>query len=134
MVNVRIAYPEDLPAIKKIADANKKEIGFIVRPIFEESIQNQELFVACKLNGEIVGFVRWHHRRDEWNTVYEICVRNDSRRDGIGKLLLAQIPKPIQLKCPVDNASNKFYEHIGFSLISKEQGRKRMLNLWVCVV
>ncbi|MFA5996942.1 MAG: GNAT family N-acetyltransferase [Candidatus Paceibacterota bacterium] len=99
-----------------------------------ESIQSGELFVACKDDGEVVGFVRWHHRRDEWNTVYDICVRGDFRYEGIGKLLLSRISKPIQLKCPVDNASNLFYEHIGFSLISKEQGRKRMLNLWVCVV
>lgn len=133
MFNVRVACIQDLPAVKKIADANKKDIGFILRSIFEASIQQGELFVAYKEDFEIVGFVRWHHRRDSWNTVYEICVHQAFRKMGIAKLLLERIQSPIRLKCPEDNISNTFYEHLGFTLEHKDRGRKRVLNLWTFI-
>ena len=130
MYSIRVARHEDLSSIKKIADANKKEIGFIVRPILIASIQNNELLVAQKEDGCIVGFVRSHQRLDGWNTIYEICVSADFRGEGIGKHLLSKIQKPIRLKCPEDNKANAFYEHLGFLLVSIENGKKRKLNIW----
>jgi hypothetical protein len=44
--------------------------------------------------------------------------------------LLAVVPQPIRLKCPVDNASNAFYEARGFDCFDTEDGRKRRLNVW----
>lgn len=127
---VRTACFEDIAVIKKIADNNKKEIGFILRSIFEASVRSSELLVAYKEGDEIVGFLRWHRRRDGWNTIYEICVSADFRGEGIGKHLLSKIQKPIRLKCPEDNKANAFYKHLGFLLVSIENGKKRKLNIW----
>ena len=132
MYYVRVACSEDLSVIKEIADANKEEIGFILRAIFEASIKSDEVFVACK-DTNVVGFVRWHRRRDGWSTVYEICVRRDFRREGAARLLLRHVPKPIRLKCPEDNASNTFYEHLGSAFVGKERGKKKVLNIWTLV-
>ena len=126
---VRNARNSDVDLIKKIADANREEIGFVLRPIFEASVEQGELLVAVT-NSQIVGFLRWHHRRDGWNTIYEICVDEGFRKSGIGAALLDQIPRPIRLKCPTDNKSNNFYRHIGYVLSGQEDGRKRRLNLW----
>ena len=36
----------------------------------------------------------------------------------------------LQLKCPIDNESNKFYERIGFKKVGVVSGKKRELNVW----
>ena len=131
---IRTARIEDITAVKRIADSNKREIGFIVRPILEASIESGELLVAHEENGEVIGFLRWHRRRDGWSTIYEICVRADFRGLGIGKCLLNHIPRPIRLKCPVDNDANVFYERLGLTHTETESGRKRKLNIWMLTI
>ncbi len=131
MYTVRFANNEDLSAIEQIAYRNKDSLGFILRCIIKASTEAGELFVACKEDGEVIGFIRWHRRRDGWIIIYEICVRRDFRGEGVGRLLLEKVPKPIRLKCPQDNESNKFYEHLGFTLAGQEAGRKRALNIWI---
>lgn len=127
---IRLADIDDIPEIKKIADQNKKEIGFILKPIIEASAKTNELFVAFYQN-RVAGFIRWHKRQDGWSTVYEICVDQKFRRIGIGRRLMARIPKPIQLKCPIDNEFNRFYRRLGFILTGQEPGKKRTLNIWI---
>lgn len=127
---IRLADIDDIDEIKKIADQNKKEIGFILWPIMTASAKANELFVAFCQN-QVAGFIRWHKRKDGWSTVYEICVDEKFRKIGIGKKLLSRIPKPIRLKCPIDNESNTFYKRLGFTLTGQEPGKKRKLNVWI---
>ncbi len=127
---VRLADIDDIDEIKKIADQYKKEIGFIVWPIFTNSAKAGELFVAFYQN-QVAGFIRWHKRKDGWSTVYEICVDEKFRKLGIGNKLISRVPKPIRLKCPTDNQYNGFYRHLGFILTGQESGRKRALNVWI---
>jgi GNAT superfamily N-acetyltransferase len=136
-MEVRKATAQDISAIKAIADANKQELGFVTRPALLFGIQKGWLLVAQCESG-IVGFVHYRHRRDAQTTLYELCVEREHRDRGIGRLLIealvdearAQGKSYILLKAVVGIPANGFYEHIGFVLDRKEQGKKRALNAW----
>ena len=63
---------------------------------------------------------------DDINVIYEICVSDNYRNKGIAKQLIDNVLKPIRLKCPVDNESNKFYIHIGARLMETVGGKKEI--------
>ena len=126
---IRYAAEGDIASIKKIANKYKNELGYVMYPSLRRAIEKRELLVAT-FGHQIVGFVNWHLRRDGWATVYEIAVATEFKRIGIGKALLDAIPYPVQLKCPVDNPANKFYERIGMRFVERQPGRKRELNLY----
>jgi ribosomal protein S18 acetylase RimI-like enzyme len=128
---IRFAVEADIPAIKKIANQFKSELGYVMYPSLRKAIEKRELFVAEYGNREIVGFVNWHRRRDGISTIYEIAVTKHRQGERIGAGLLHAIPKPVRLKCTVDNdQANAFYCGQGMTLIGTEQGRKRELNVW----
>lgn len=127
---IRWGVENDLPAIKKIANQFKSELGYVMYPSLRRAIASRELFVA-EYGRDVVGFVNWHKRRDGWHTIYEIAVRRERHGEHIGKALLSAVPKPLRLKCTVDNeAANAFYASQGLNLVRVEQGRKRELNVW----
>lgn len=105
---VRKSTLEDIDAIKKICSKHSKEIGFVLRPVLEKSCKDGTLLVY-ESDGIIAGFCNYHRRKDGITTIYEICVSDDFRHKGIGKSLINEVPKPIRLKCPIDNKSNDFY-------------------------
>lgn len=107
---VRLAVMDDIDSIKKIADKYSREIGFVIRSSLVESCNARSLLVKI-FNNQIIGFCKFHHRRDGVNVIYELCVSEEYRRRGFAKELINAIPKPIRLKCPVDNDSNKFYQN-----------------------
>ena len=123
---IRPAAICDLDAIKKIADANRKEIGFVLRPVLMAGIARGE--VHCAFDERVVGFVHWHMRIDGWSTIYEIATAMPGK--GIGTMLLHSVPKPLQLKCPEGSSANGFYEKTGGKLVATVDGRKRRLNIW----
>lgn len=135
--HVRRGRSEDLDAIKAIADAHKHELGFVLRPALAESIDRGELFVAENDN-TVVGFVDFHHRRDEQTTLYHIAVEPDKRRAGIGRALVEALvddarehgKSHVQLKCPQDLPANTFYRRLGFSHVDTQTGNQRPLSVW----
>jgi len=124
--SVRLANLEDIDRIKLLADKHRKELGFIIRSALVDSVNHNRLLVE-DCSG---AFCNFRKRKDNVTVIYEICVPAEFRNMGIGKLFIANIEKPIQLKCPVDNESNLFYNKLGFVLIRKETGKKRELNVW----
>lgn len=129
-VIIIVAAADDIDVIKKLADSHRKELGFVLRPALIESIEKQEVLVA-KIEDQIVGFMHWHKRKDNWSTRYHLCVNKDFRGKGIGKMLVEAVPKPNKGKCPIDNESNKFFRKIGAKFRGTEPGKKRSLNIWV---
>ena len=95
--------------------------------IFESLHESAEKGELILIEG---GYCRWHLRRDDVITIYEII----STRPGAGSEMLAQLrllSKPIQAKCPDDLPSNEWYLKRGFRLDKFEatpSGRK--LNVW----
>lgn len=138
---IRKALPEDIAAIKAIADKNKDTLGFVMRSTLLESIARSWVLVA-ESDNQVVGFVNYRHRRDEQTTIYEICVAQDYRGKGMGQALLNVLVKEsasrgkafIQLKAIATIPANRFYERYGFTLVRVESGRRQSLNVWRFVV
>ncbi len=122
MITTEPASENDVAEIKSIADnrENKYYLGFTNRAILSASIAQSELHIA-RINGKIVGFIRWHKRNDEWITVYEICVDESHRRQGIGRQLMSAIGTgPVRLKCHSGNPAVHFYKRLGFKTATTE--------------
>lgn len=127
---IRYGTPDDVDGCQRIARSYRKELPFISRPQLRQSIGKRELFVA-EWNGDVVGFIRWHARRDGWQTVYDLAVDCTLTQQGIGRALLYTVPAPLRLKCTIDNdTANRFYGNAGMQLAGVEQGKKRALNVW----
>lgn len=134
---VRRALLTDLDTIKRIADSRKNELGFVLRPTLAESIARGELLVA-EADGQVVGFVDFHLRRDKQITLYHIATVVDRQRVGIGNRLITMLSAVgrdleatrVLLKCPADLEANHFYNALGFALQETQNGRKRALNIW----
>lgn len=135
--SIRKATLGDLDSIKAIADRHKVELGFVRRPTLALALAGNEVLVA-EVDGEVVGFVHYHHRRDQQTTLYNIVVTRDYRQRGIGAALLATLcgearthhKDHIILKCPSELDANGFYADLGYSLLRTERGKHRPLNIW----
>lgn len=128
-VGIRYASERDFEAVNRIARQWNTELGFVSRSAMAQSAEQFELYVAER-DSQVLGFVRWHRRRDGWSTIYEIAVDRTHIGHGIGRALLEAVPLPRRLKCTVDNAANEFYAHAGGTLARVEAGRVRQLNVW----
>lgn len=135
---VRPAQLADLTPIKALADAHRHELGFVLLPSLREQMERGQMLVA-EQDGTLLGFVDYHRRRDGQITLYHIVVKPGVRGQGTGRALLAALEacgrdancRRIVLKCPIDLASNHFYERYGFILDGTIEGRKRPLNVWM---
>lgn len=136
-ITIRKAKLTDIDAIKQIADAHRRELGFVRRPSLIESIKRQEVFVAQNGDG-LVGFMEFHHRKDSQTTLYNIVVNDNHRRESIGRLFMENLENEairqnksvILLKCPEELSANIFYERLGYALIRTDPGKSRRLNIW----
>jgi len=134
---VRKARAEDLDAIKVLTDANKSSLGFVLRPALADGIQRGWLLVVEQA-GQVIGFVHYRHRRDSRTTLYEICVDEAWRGNGVGRSLVQALAAEsealgkvcIRLKAPADLPANEFYRQTGFTLVNVQEGKRRQLNVW----
>jgi N-acetylglutamate synthase-like GNAT family acetyltransferase len=134
---IRKATTKDLTEIKNIADAYRKELGFVLRPAITRSITNNEVFIA-EIEERIKGFIEYHHRQDNQTTLYNIAVSEENIGKGIGRALIETLYHEaeilgklfILLKCPIDLPSINFYKHLGFELLYFEKGKKRALAIF----
>lgn len=137
MVRVRWAQEKDIATVKGLADDNRSALGFILRASLEEQLGQHELLV-CEHRGKVIGFVSFHHRRDGWTTIRELCVSEGWRRQGAGRALVEAVKDDalrigqsgIRLKCPLDLPANGFYAHLGFIRVAIEEGKRRPLAVW----
>ena len=129
----------DVDFVKRIADQHRAELGFHARQAYIDSLSKGELLIA-KIDDRIVGFTRYHHRRDNRTTLYEIATTSDARGKGIGRQLIEALiadcrrvsSRCLRLSCPVELPANRFYEAIGFirSARRSRRGRSRPLYEW----
>jgi ribosomal protein S18 acetylase RimI-like enzyme len=136
---IRQAVPEDIIACKRIADQNREAFGFLPRPVFVEAVERRRLLVAASSTGVVIGFVRFNHRmRGTETALYDICVDNSLRRQGVGRALVAALVdecrranrETVVLKCPEGLPANDFYDRLGFERQGMVQGRRRNLIIW----
>lgn len=129
----------DIDHVKNIAEQCRVELGFHSRQAYVESFNKGEILIA-KRDKQIIGFTRYHHRRDNRTTLYEIAVIPEARGNGIGhqliKALIADCQRVssrcLRLSCPVELTANRFYEAVGFIRPKRRsrRGRSRPLYEW----
>ena len=136
---VRFADHSDIIAGKRIADQHRDIFGFFPRMVFAEAVARRQLLVAIAASGEVVGFLRFNHRKRGTETaLYDIGVDHRMLRQGIGRVLVAALladcrthdRTSIMLKCPEGLAAHAFYERLGFERSGVEAGRRRTLVVW----
>lgn len=131
---IKKATMDDIPDVVHVAKWLKSELGFVRRVTLERAVQSGYLYVARwqdANNDLVIGFANTYKRKDGWTTVYEIGVHPAWQRRGAGWALINVLPRPVRLKCPVDNdGANAFYDCMGFNLVRVDDGRKRKLNVW----
>ncbi len=136
---IRKAKTNDLAVIKAIADANRVELGFLLRDKVKEALEDSRVFVATNTNDTVLGFVIYRHRqKDAQTTLSDICVLQNWRGQGVGRSLIEALRSEcvelkrqfILLKCPQHLPANLFYERFGFNCARVEVGRVRKLNVW----
>ena len=127
-----------LPNIKRIATNNKDSLGFLSSAKIKDAIDRHNLLTIYD-GDRVLGFVIYRHRKRDWQTtLYDICVDEAWRNQGLGRQLIEALKTEcqnqqrafIQLKCPIDLAANSFYKHLGFHHMGTEQGKVRPLNVW----
>lgn len=132
------AIIDHIDAIKALADANRNDLGFILRMQIQEAVEQNRTLVAI-VDKQVVGFVIYRHRKNDLQTTLaEICVAKNYRGQGIGTGLMDALVSEstlksrlfIQLKCPENLPANDFYSKYGFCLSSVEPGKSRRLNIW----
>jgi N-acetylglutamate synthase-like GNAT family acetyltransferase len=136
-MQVRWAQEKDVEAVKRLTDENRGAFGFVVRASLEERVRKGGLLVAEQQRA-LVGFVSFHHRRDGWTTIHELCTRAENRKRGVGRALVQQVEQEalhkrqngVRLKCPLDLPANGFYARLGFTRIGIEEGKRRPLAIW----
>ncbi len=130
---------DHVDSVKALADLHRDELGFHTRQSYVDSVDRRGLVVATS-GCQVVGFVRYHKRRDTAATIYEIAVAADCRKRGVGRKLLAYVVEEcrrvdariLQLTCPAELPSNGFYRSVGFERVSARSrpGKHRPLIEW----
>lgn len=135
---IRPAQMNDIEAVKKLANANRHALGFVRRASLRESCQRGWLLVA-QAHGQVIGFCHFRHCKSALRTtIYELCVEQQWRGQGIGRALVEEVKRQLveqgllhlQLKAGANLPANAFYEHIGLQYIREIEGRQPSLKLW----
>jgi len=128
---------KDISTVKQIVDKNRGAFGFVLRASLDQKLCRGEI-IAAKNHDAVIGFITFHHRRDGWTTIHELCVEEMHRGLGLGRALVEAVQekahhagqKGIRLKCPLDLPANGFYTRLGFTRIAIENGKRRSLAIW----
>lgn len=141
IITIEQARMGDLGNIKKLCDAHRTELGFVMRPSLETAIKSKTVLIARDTSSagkSCVGFVDYHHRRDKQTTLYHLAVVEGARMSGVGHALVLALCDEarkhgktlIRLKCPEPLPANLFYAKIGFVKVRTEPGKSRPLCVW----
>lgn len=140
-VIIRPATLRNVPGVQRLARANDETFGFLPLVTIKKGQEDGELLVALQKTGDaeaVIGFLRFHVRRDGQATLYDICTHARLRGQGIGTRLLQTFfahcrekgCSSVQLKCVIGTRANDFYRKHGFILSGMDPGKKRSLNIW----
>lgn len=83
------------------------------------------------VDGQIVGSAHWSTRRDGTRNLKDIIVLPSARGQGIGRMLVEHIGRPIILKTDHDSDANAFYQRLGFvkgDTLPSKNGSKLLTN------
>lgn len=136
-LTLRKATAQDEQWIAKVYKESKKELGsFNLWQCWEKYLngKSHETFTVLS---NCAGFVRWgYSKKYQSYIIQDIGVLSEHRGKGYAKLLLDSVPKPLMLKCNMDNANgNAFYQKIGMNQAGETATKKGVKQIiWTCAV
>ena len=120
----------DIQSIDRVARQYPQFLAFVSKNNIRKAIQGRTCHVAESPEGEIVGFVLFHSRKDGVNTIYDLAVSKEFLGQGVGRMLLYSVPAPVQLKTLRDDneRARSFYEYCGMAYVGDwlRDGKKPM--------
>lgn len=130
--------------VREWESALKGCLGWVRKDSMRNAIAANMMNVALDTEGSALGFVIWSTPtrgvNKGWNVIHSLAVDVVYAREWIGTALVASVPLPIRLKCPVkvkvskaewDNTANQFYAKLGFRLAGTDETKAgRLLNVW----
>ena len=138
---IEIATLDDVDKMKSLIEEchyeKGYELGFISRGALETFVRKGRAIVY-KRETILLGVLLYYDRRDAQVTLHYIAVLPHARLQGIGRRMVSYLASISKLsgkeflisKSPTDLPANNFYERTGWELIGREQGKKRLLNVW----
>lgn len=138
-ITFRQAKASDIDGVVALFGANRQIFGFLPRATYLKAQMRQQLLVALQ-GDEVVGAINYyHHTLTRNTTLYDICVAEAQRGQGVGRalfeVLLAECRilerDQISAKCPMNLPSNGFWQHMGFTMKRVDTGRMTPLHVWV---
>jgi ribosomal protein S18 acetylase RimI-like enzyme len=109
-MKVRPANIEDEEFIKKLHKQHKEHIGgFNMFWVWDKYVEKKANYKYVVISN--CGFMRYgYSKKYSAYVLYEIAVDEESKQNGIGKVLFNNLPRPLMLKCNQDNEiGNAFY-------------------------
>lgn len=121
-----------LETVIKLAEANKKTLGFLPYSVFSQKADQGNIFVCIKANIGCVGYLMYYVS-DNGNRVKltHVCVDKDYRNQGITKKLIQELKaknrnsKEIILSCRRDYQLNNFWTSLGFVAVDERPGKSK---------
>ncbi len=131
---IRRGTAADVDACDRIARKQPRgTLPYISKVSLRDSAAKRELHVAA-FGAQVIGFTRFHTRRDGWTTLYDLATDPRYQGLGVGRNLLYSVPQPTRLKCPVaSTAANAFYAGAGFRL-TESDGKLNTYELRVLTI
>lgn len=131
---IRRGTAADVDACDRIARKQPRgTLPYISKVSLRDSAAKRELHVAA-FGDEVIGFARFHTRRDGWTTLYDLATDLRYQGLGVGRNLLYSVPQPTRLKCPVaSTVANTFYTGAGFRL-TESDGKLNTYELRVLTI
>lgn len=129
---IRDAVPEDQKWVAKLFDANKSILGNVsggtVFWRWRASKSKSEYFIVIPE----LAFCHYRIRKDGSRVVYEIAVAQEAKGKGLGRKLMAQVGRPVELKTDAaSEESNAFYLKLGLHCVGKVTGGSgKLMNFY----
>jgi len=122
-LKIRRAEEKDLEKLLSITDTSyADDLGFLPTKLLEDKIQNKQVLLALKDDGEILGFAIAGK-----TTLWNLFVKPEARGEGVGSQLLERIdPTFVRVKKNPKKSENPipFYKSKGFRVVKEDTGRR----------
>jgi len=136
---------EDIKFVKTLMRANSDAVGFIPTEGIKTIASKGGLMILCKRNTRVGYLLSGPIKSNEDVTMYQACINSDFRRTGAGKDLFIKFmtraaslnAKGIKLRCASNLGANRFWQVLGFNLISTHKPsnrRKRAINTYYLIM
>lgn len=127
----RLATLDDLEAIKRLHNANTNWLGFVPLVAQKTIVEAKGAWVAQADDTSVVGYVTTQYvRKYKQRVIRQLAVDDTYRKQGIGRGLVACVPKPCMLYVDSKNPACQFYERLGFIRMGTKQGKKTIIAIY----